>query len=56
MDINPMLGFDEQSLNTAFFPDSNIRVNRVSTPEYGEPSTLYARAPRFGFEEVNQII
>ncbi|WP_410012181.1 malonic semialdehyde reductase [Sodalis sp. C49] len=56
LDTNPMLGFDEQALNAAFFPDSNIRVNMVSTLGYGEPSTLYPRAPRFSFEEVNQII
>lgn len=56
LDTNPMLGFDEQALNSAFFPNSSIWVNMVSTLGYGEPATLYPRAPRFDFEEINQII
>lgn len=56
LDTNPMLGLDESALNSAFFPGSNIRVNMVSTLGYGEASTLYPRAPRFDFDEVNKVL
>jgi 3-hydroxypropanoate dehydrogenase len=46
---NPMSGFDEHRVNDAFFPEGNVRVNFISTLGYGDPSTLYPRAPRLYF-------
>jgi 3-hydroxypropanoate dehydrogenase len=53
---NPMSGFDEGRVNHVFFPDGTVRVNFISTLGYGEPSTLYPRAPRLDFDEVCRII
>ncbi len=53
---NPMSGFDEEGLNREFFSDGKTKVNFITTLGYGDPATLYPRAPRFEFDEVNWII
>lgn len=54
--INPMLGIDESAVNRTFFPASRVRVNMIATMGYGDSKTVYPRAPRFEFDEVNRII
>jgi 3-hydroxypropanoate dehydrogenase len=56
LDTNPMSGFDEEGVNAAFFSGTNIRVNFITTLGHGDPDTLYARAPRFEFDEVSTIL
>ena len=53
---NPMSGFDEEGLNREFFSEGKTKVNFITTLGYGDPDTLYPRAPRFKFDEVNLII
>lgn len=53
---NPMSGFDEEGVNAAFFPGGTTKVNFITTLGYGDPATLYPRAPRFDFDEVCTVI
>ncbi|TPG88788.1 malonic semialdehyde reductase [Pseudomonas caspiana] len=53
---NPMSGFDEDQVNATFFDNSSVKVNFITTLGYGDASTLYDRAPRLDFEEVNRFI
>jgi 3-hydroxypropanoate dehydrogenase len=55
LDTNPMSGFDEAAVNTAFFGDTAVRVNCITTLGYADPETLYPRAPRLDFEETNRL-
>ncbi|MBB5415219.1 malonic semialdehyde reductase [Paraburkholderia atlantica] len=56
LDTNPMSGFDEAGVNAEFFKEGGVRVNFITTLGYGDPQTLYPRAPRFEFDEVNKLI
>ncbi|MFM0673353.1 malonic semialdehyde reductase [Paraburkholderia sediminicola] len=56
LDTNAMSGFDEEKVNAAFFSNISIRVNFITTLGYGDASTLYPRAPRLTFDEVNRVI
>jgi 3-hydroxypropanoate dehydrogenase len=56
LDTNPMSGFDEGGVNQAFFAGTTVRVNFITTLGYGDPATLYPRAPRLEFEEANTLL
>jgi 3-hydroxypropanoate dehydrogenase len=51
LDCGPMSGFDADKLNSDFFPDGKVRANFVCNLGYGDPSGLFARSPRFAFDE-----
>jgi 3-hydroxypropanoate dehydrogenase len=55
LDTGPMSGFDPEAVNEAFFKDTPVRVNFISTLGHGDPSTVYARLPRLPFEEANSF-
>lgn len=56
LDTGPMQGFDADKVNAAFFADTpHVKVNFTSTLGYGDPSTIFARSPRPGFEKFNRI-
>lgn len=55
LDTNLMSGFDEEAVNAAFFASTTVRVNFIATLGYGDPATLYPRAPRLSFEEANRV-
>ncbi len=56
LDCNPMSGFDEEKINNTFFAGTHTQVNFITTLGYGDATTLYPRAPRFDFEEVNTLV
>lgn len=56
LDCGPMSGFDNESLDRAFFPDSSIRSNFLCNLGYGDSSKLHPRAPRLTFDEVCKIL
>lgn len=56
LDTGPMSGFDNQAVDEAFFKDTTIRSNFISTLGHGDPSTIFARSPRPVFEEMNRIV
>jgi 3-hydroxypropanoate dehydrogenase len=55
LDCGPMSGFDADKVNAAFFQGTNVKANFVCGLGYGDPTKLYPRGPRLGFEEACRI-
>ncbi len=55
LDCGPMSGFDNAKVDAAFFAGSRIKSNFLVNLGYGDPSKVYPRNPRFGFDEVCRI-
>lgn len=56
LDTGPMSGFDNAAVDGAFFGDQpNVKSNFISTLGYGDPSTIFGRSPRPGFDRFNTI-
>ena len=55
LDCGPMSGFDNDTLDAAFFPDGRFRSNFLCNLGFGDASRLHPRAPRFEFDEVCRI-
>lgn len=56
LDCGPMSGFNPDMVNAEFFPDGRYRINFLCNLGYGDPAALFARSPRFDFEDVCEII
>lgn len=57
LDTGPMSGFNNDAVDAAFFGDqSNVKSNFISTLGYGDPSTIFGRSPRPGFDRFNTIV
>ena len=56
LDCGPMSGFDNDKVNTEFFPDGKWKVNFLCNIGYGDASKLYPRLPRLSFEEACRIL
>lgn len=56
LDTGAMSGFDAAKVDAAFFAGTTVKANFLINLGYGEPSKLFARSPRFAFEEVAQIL
>lgn len=56
LDCGPMSGFDAAKVNAEFFPDGKWKVNFLCNLGYGDPSKLYPRSPRLGFEEACRVL
>lgn len=56
LDTGPMSGFDAGAVNAAFFAGTSVRANFVTTLGHGDPSTIFDRLPRLGFDEANTIL
>jgi len=56
LDCGPMSGFDADTLNAEFFPNSQIKANFLCNLGYGDASKLYPRAPRLDFAQACQIL
>jgi 3-hydroxypropanoate dehydrogenase len=57
LDTGAMSGFDGAAVDKEFFSDTpNIKSNFISTLGYGDPSTIYERSPRPGFDRFNTIV
>jgi 3-hydroxypropanoate dehydrogenase len=39
-----------------FFADTPIKSNFISTIGYGDPTTIFERSPRPGFDRFNSIV
>jgi 3-hydroxypropanoate dehydrogenase len=55
LDTGPMSGFDNASVDNAFFAGTNVRSNFISTLGYGDPASIFERSPRPEFERFNKI-
>jgi len=56
LDCGPMSGFDNEKLDTEFFPDGKVKSNFICAVGYGDTSRLHPRGPRLEFNEVVQIV
>jgi 3-hydroxypropanoate dehydrogenase len=56
LDCGPMSGFDQQKVNAEFFPDGKWKANFLCNLGYGDPSKLFPRNPRLGFDEACRVL
>jgi 3-hydroxypropanoate dehydrogenase len=56
LDTGPMSGFNAEGVNKEFFPDGKLKANFICNLGYGDPEGLFARSPRFAFEEICTIL
>jgi 3-hydroxypropanoate dehydrogenase len=56
LDCGPMSGFDNGKVDAAFFPDGRFKSNFLVNLGYGDPSKVFARNPRFEFDEACRIV
>jgi 3-hydroxypropanoate dehydrogenase len=55
LDTGPMSGFDAAKVDAAFFAGTTVKTNFLINLGYGDPSKLFARSPRFTFDEAARI-
>jgi 3-hydroxypropanoate dehydrogenase len=55
LDCGPMSGFNGAMVDEAFFAGTAIRSNFLVNLGKGDPSSLFPRSPRLGFDEACQI-
>jgi 3-hydroxypropanoate dehydrogenase len=55
LDCGPMSGFNNAKVDTAFFAGTTVKSNFLCNLGHGEPTKLYPRSPRLGFEEACRI-
>jgi 3-hydroxypropanoate dehydrogenase len=55
LDCGPMSGFDAAKMDAAFWAGTTVKTNFVCTLGRGDPSKLFGRSPRLGFEEACRI-
>lgn len=55
LDCGPMSGFDNATVDAAFFPDGRFRSNFLCNLGYGDDGALFPRSPRFAFDEACTI-
>jgi 3-hydroxypropanoate dehydrogenase len=56
LDTGPMSGFDNAAVDAEFFAGTPVRSNFIVTLGHGDPSTIFGRLPRPGFERFNTIL
>lgn len=56
LDTGPMSGFDAAKVDEAFFAGTTLKSNFLINLGYGDPSKLFARSPRFSFDEAARIV
>ena len=55
LDTGPMSGFDNAKVDAAFFAGTDWRSNFLVNLGYGDPSGLFDRSPRLGFDEACRL-
>jgi 3-hydroxypropanoate dehydrogenase len=55
LDCGPMSGFDNAKVDAAFFAGTRIRSNFLVNLGHGDPTSIFARSPRLGFDEACRI-
>jgi 3-hydroxypropanoate dehydrogenase len=55
LDCGPMSGFDNASVDAAFFAGTATKSNFLINLGYGDVSKIFPRSPRFDFADVCQI-
>jgi 3-hydroxypropanoate dehydrogenase len=55
LDCGPMSGFDNASVDRAFFTGTRIQSNFICSIGYGNPDSVFLRNPRLIFEEAGHF-
>ena len=55
LDCGPMSGFDNAKVDAEFFGGTRIRSNFLVNLGHGDPSSIFPRSPRLGFDEACRI-
>ena len=55
LDAGPMSGFDNAKVDEAFFAGTGIKSNFLVNLGYGDPTAVFPRLPRLGFDEAARI-
>ncbi|HUN52958.1 MAG TPA: malonic semialdehyde reductase, partial [Candidatus Sulfotelmatobacter sp.] len=56
IDTGPMSGFDKAKVDEAFFAETGWKSNFLVNLGHGDHSKIFARSPRFEFDEVAKIV
>ncbi len=56
LDCGGMSGFDNAGVDAAFFAGTTYKSNFLLNIGYGDPKGLFARSPRFEFDEIAKIV
>ncbi|TRX54571.1 malonic semialdehyde reductase [Thalassomonas sp. M1454] len=56
LDCGPMSGFDNNAIDSEFFPEGRYKSNFLINLGYGDSSGNYPRGPRLTLEQVTRII
>jgi 3-hydroxypropanoate dehydrogenase len=56
LDSGAMSGFNAPAIDAEFFPDGRFKSNFLLNIGYGDPTKVMGRSPRFGFDEVCQVL
>jgi len=56
LDCGPMSGFNNAGVDREFFASTEVKSNFLCNVGYGDPAALRPRGPRFGFDEIAQIL
>lgn len=56
LDCGPMSGFNNAAVDAEFFAGTETKSNFLCNLGCGDPAGLYARSPRFAFDEMAQIV
>lgn len=57
LDCGPMSGFDKKKIKQAFFADQeDWEANWICNLGYGDPASVYPRAPRLEFSDVCKVV
>jgi 3-hydroxypropanoate dehydrogenase len=56
LDCGPMSGFDNQGVDREFFAGTKVKSNFLCNLAYGDQKGLFARSPRFSFDEMAKIV
>jgi len=56
LDCGPMSGFDAAKVDATFWAGTSVKSNFICALGYGDPSKVYPRGPRLGFDEACQLV
>lgn len=56
LDCGPMSGFDNDGVDSEFWPDGRVKSNFLCNLGYGDASRLHPRSPRLDFAEACRVL
>ena len=56
LDCGPMSGFDAPAVDQAFWAGTSVRTNLLCNLGHGDPTMLFDRHPRLGFDEACSLV